>query len=131
LPCGAAPRQATFTASVRIGIEQKKIGSLLLQFIELLEPSLGLRLRDDLPPDHKGLNQPSDLITEAVSMIGPIDHGDRYLPEWRETGLATFEQGQHRTMVAPALVRWAVALLGGQDLGRRPPALGVGHKHQV
>jgi hypothetical protein len=60
----------------------------LLQFIELLEPCLGLRLCDDLPPYHKGLNQPGNPITEAVSMIGPIDHGQRYLTEWLETGLA-------------------------------------------
>ena len=65
----------------------KKVGALLLQVIELLKPSFGLRLGDELPPDHKGPNQPGGPITEAVAMIGPIEHGERYLPEGRKTGL--------------------------------------------
>ncbi len=60
----------------------------MLQFIELLKPCLGLRLCDDLPPYHKGLNQSGRPITVAVPMIGPIDHGYLYLPKCLEIGLA-------------------------------------------
>ena len=42
------------------------------------------------------------------------------------------EGGEHRAMIAPVLIRWAVALLSREDLGgRRPLSGGAGHEHKV
>ena len=66
----------------------EKVGAVLLQFLEFLEPRLCLRRRDGLSLHHIGLDHPGDPITETPFMVEAVEHGHWGLPEGLQTRLA-------------------------------------------
>src|SRR5215216_5812311 len=62
-------------------------------------------------------------------LLHPLNAHQEELPRTRWAVVRELEGGEHRAMIAPVLVRWAVALLSREDLGgSRPLSGGAGHE---